>query len=74
MGWTWASWWCQRVHERLVERCGGQPEERLQDRRVIPSLAGACHLEYVDNFVAISTVASKVHRLASAVVEGFREA
>ncbi|CAK0856443.1 unnamed protein product [Prorocentrum cordatum] len=29
---------------------------------------------YVDNFVAISTVASKVHRLASAVVEGFREA
>ncbi|CAK0838131.1 unnamed protein product [Prorocentrum cordatum] len=29
---------------------------------------------YVDNFVAISTVTSKVHRLASAVVEGFREA
>ncbi|CAK0847592.1 unnamed protein product, partial [Prorocentrum cordatum] len=31
-------------------------------------------MPYVDNFVAISTVASKVHRLASAVVEGFREA
>ncbi|CAK0805153.1 unnamed protein product, partial [Prorocentrum cordatum] len=29
---------------------------------------------YVGNFVAISIVASKVHRLASAVVEGFREA
>ncbi|CAK0844144.1 unnamed protein product, partial [Prorocentrum cordatum] len=29
---------------------------------------------YVDNFVATSIVTSEVHRLASAVVEGFREA
>ncbi|CAK0805002.1 unnamed protein product, partial [Prorocentrum cordatum] len=42
----------------------------LQDRR----WRGAWHLEYVDNVVAISAVASKVHRLAPAVVGGVREA
>eukprot|EP00972_Heterocapsa_arctica_P013618 2009054-Heterocapsa_arctica.AAC.1 len=55
MGWTWALWWCQRIHERLVLSVGGLEDNKLQDRRAPPLLTEATHLEHVDNFVAIST-------------------
>eukprot|EP00438_Fugacium_kawagutii_P019908 Skav227785 [mRNA] locus=scaffold1237:174468:178224:+ [translate_table: standard] len=29
MGWTWALWWCQRLYERIAERAGLTPGERL---------------------------------------------
>ena len=72
MGWTWALWWRQRIHERLVVDVGGEEVNRLQDRRTAPALSAAVHLEYVDNFVVVSTDVDKVRGLAKRVVEEMR--
>lgn len=48
MGWSWALYWCQVLHERIAERSGLSPSERLQDFKVPPS-GSFWHVQYVDN-------------------------
>ncbi|CAK0824773.1 unnamed protein product, partial [Prorocentrum cordatum] len=65
MGWSWALWMCQTVHERIVEQAGASPENRIVDKQVTPDLHRACHSQYVDNFIAVSTDASAVRSLVA---------
>ena len=37
MGWSWALYWCQKIHEHIVERAGLLEAERLQDFTPPPS-------------------------------------
>ncbi|CAK0813222.1 unnamed protein product, partial [Prorocentrum cordatum] len=71
MGWSWALWWCQRVHERTSVEAGACPELRIADRRPPPPMTPGAHLEYVDNFIAIGTdsewVAALVRRVSDAL-------
>eukprot|EP00972_Heterocapsa_arctica_P035241 5187029-Heterocapsa_arctica.AAC.1 len=70
MGWSHALWWCQVIHERLVEKAGLLPSQRLADKAAVPDLAGApfyAHLEYVDNFAALSTSPAVVEQCAEKV-------
>eukprot|EP00438_Fugacium_kawagutii_P006869 Skav205284 [mRNA] locus=scaffold1690:137803:145924:+ [translate_table: standard] len=54
MGWAWALYWCQVVHERIAERSGLSPAERLQDFRVAPA-GKFWHVQYVDNLHVMGT-------------------
>ncbi|CAK0818121.1 unnamed protein product [Prorocentrum cordatum] len=65
MGWSWALWMCQTVHERIVEQAGASPENRIVDKQATPDLHRACHSQYVDNFIAVSTDASAVRSLVA---------
>eukprot|EP00959_Pyramimonas_sp_CCMP1952_P218888 4577092-Pyramimonas_sp.AAC.1 len=56
---------CQTVHERIVEQAGASPENRIVDKQVTPDLHRACHSQYVDNFIAVSTDASAVRSLVA---------
>ncbi|CAK0826987.1 unnamed protein product [Prorocentrum cordatum] len=71
MGWSWALWWCQRVHERTSVEAGACPEQRIVDHRPPPPMTPGAHLEYVDNFIAIGTdsewVAALVRRVSDAL-------
>ncbi|CAK0789751.1 unnamed protein product, partial [Prorocentrum cordatum] len=58
MGWSWALWMRQTAHERIVEQAGASPENRIVDKQVTLDLHRACHSQYVDNFIAVSTDAS----------------
>ncbi len=48
MGWSWALWWCQSVHEKIAERAGLTEAERLRDRHPVTS-DRFWHIQYVDN-------------------------
>ena len=50
MGWSWALWWCQAIHERAVEACGLPASARLSDGVPCPPLTAYPHFQYVDNF------------------------
>ena len=54
MGWTWALHWCQIIHERIAERSGLRPDERLQDFRAAPT-GSFWHVQYVDNLHVFGT-------------------
>ena len=54
MGWTWALYICQKVHERAVHYVGLSDEVRVVDGEVAPSLESGAHTEYVDNFAALA--------------------
>lgn len=73
MGWSHALWFCQMIHQRIVQGVGAGMQTRLEDRTAVPS--GDCmHLEYVDNFVVLGTSSSKVSQIAEAGVSALREA
>ena len=54
MGWTWALFICQKVHERAVAFQGIDPALRVVDGEVAPPLDNGAHTEYVDNFAALA--------------------
>eukprot|EP00438_Fugacium_kawagutii_P025982 Skav226710 [mRNA] locus=scaffold3811:147419:158888:+ [translate_table: standard] len=54
MGWTWALYLCQSVHEALAEKAGLAEECRIRDRHVPPSTQ-CCHTQYVDNMIVLGT-------------------
>ena len=58
MGWSWALYICQKVHERLAQQAGLVDSDRLVDRRPAPS-AQAMHAQYVDNLVVIGHAKKK---------------
>ena len=68
MGWSWALWWCQKIHERLVLRAGLPAEQRRQDRKPVGSQS-CMHLQYVDNLVVIGSSAKKVETSFKAAVD-----
>ena len=72
MGWTWALWWCQNIHERICERAGVIPSLRLKDKSAVGPTSSVLHLQYVDNFAAISQKLEGVIELASAVTRELR--
>ncbi|CAK0856983.1 unnamed protein product, partial [Prorocentrum cordatum] len=68
MGWSWATWWCQSVMERAAEAAGCDDVSLLCDGRPLPTLALACHLKYVDNFVDIGYDAGAVRGAVARVM------
>ena len=69
MGWAWALWWCQRLHERIAERSGLSREERLQDFTPPPK-GKFWHVQYVDNLHVMGTDPVEVQsRFRGAVAE-----
>ena len=72
MGWSHALFWCQAIHQRIVQEAGASPETCLEDKSVVPN--GQCmHIEYVDNYVVLGTDASQVNSLAAAGVSALRD-
>ena len=69
MGWTWALFMCQRLHERAVERAGLTAAQRVQDGQPPPSLARVAHLQYVDNFAALGVDPEKAVASLDSVVK-----
>ena len=59
MGWSWALYWCQHIHQNIAERSGLTQEERLQDFRAAHS-RGFWHVQYVDNLHVIGTNKTEV--------------
>ena len=69
MGWSWALYWCQSIHEKIVERSGLLPAERLQDFSPAPD-KGFFHIQYVDNLHVGGTCREEVvRRFRQAVAE-----
>eukprot|EP00959_Pyramimonas_sp_CCMP1952_P392788 8230465-Pyramimonas_sp.AAC.1 len=60
MGWSWALWFCQTIHDRIVEAAGSGPKCRITDETCAPDLSQPRHAQYVDNFIAISSDADHV--------------
>eukprot|EP00434_Breviolum_minutum_P035087 symbB.v1.2.031057.t1/scaffold3565.1/size54034/3 len=54
MGWSWALYWCQKIHERLAEHSGLKEEERLKDFSPAP-VGNFWHVQYVDNLHVFGT-------------------
>eukprot|EP00438_Fugacium_kawagutii_P004403 Skav208531 [mRNA] locus=scaffold3037:66464:70014:+ [translate_table: standard] len=73
MGWAWALWWCQRLHERIAERSGLLPEERLQDFSA-PPLGKFWHVQYVDNLHVMGSDRDEVLSRFRKAVAALREA
>ena len=54
MGWSWALFLCQSVHEALAEKAGLGEDNRIRDR-CIPPKTICCHTQYVDNMIVLGT-------------------
>ena len=57
MGWSWAMWWCQAIHERLVASAGESDAKLLSDRSPVVGRDVDTNVVYADNFLSFSTVA-----------------
>ena len=50
MGWSWAFWLVQKLHERVAEQCGFNAERRLVGAWPAPAITADCAaLPYCDN-------------------------
>ena len=72
MAWTRCLWWCQTLHERIVETAGCSPESRLRNRKPTP-LASSVHTKYVDNLIALGPSQYDVTNPATKAAEALRE-
>ena len=61
MGWSWALFLCQSVHEALALKAGLGEENRLRDRQPAPH-TDVFHTQYVDNMIIMGTDKAKVER------------
>ena len=59
MGWSWALYLCQKIHERLALQSGLSFSDRLQDRKRVDQ-CNRVHLQYVDNLVVLGNNAKQV--------------
>ncbi|CAE7241575.1 unnamed protein product [Symbiodinium sp. CCMP2592] len=73
MGWSWALFVCQTLHERLVLRSGLKDSACLRDRRPTPD-AEVLHTEYVDNLIVLGTEASQVQAAYQKAVQELKNA
>ena len=71
MGWTWALWWCQTLHERIVETAGCSDNCRLKDFKPVPP-TGSYHTQYVNNFISIGPSKHDVTYMAKEAVGALR--
>ena len=71
MGWTWALYWCQKLHETIAERSGLSAEERLQDFSPPPT-NGSYHVQYVDNLHVFGVDREEVRNRFWAAVKELR--
>ena len=71
MGWTWALYWCQKLHEAAAERSGLSVGERLQDFHPPPT-DGFYHVQYVDNLHVFGVRQEEVRSRFWAAVEELR--
>lgn len=67
MGWTWALYFCQAVHEACVLEAGLGEDTRIYDGKPTVSLDREPHLQYVDNFAVIGTNRDRVAAKLKAV-------
>ena len=75
MGWSWAMWIAQRVHQHQCLVASGLPSERIMtDRRPVPSLDTdeTFVLPYADNLNVGGTNKDKVQEVKDKVVEHLR--
>ena len=54
MGWSWALYMCQTIHESLALESGLTEEFRIRDRKPPPD-STCCHTQYVDNMIVMGT-------------------
>ena len=73
MGWSWALWICQSVHESIIDRTGLGESSRIRDRRVPPD-ASVCHTEYVDNLIVLGTDKDQVQYKYDKAVRALKDA
>eukprot|EP00438_Fugacium_kawagutii_P025616 Skav209719 [mRNA] locus=scaffold528:209114:215555:- [translate_table: standard] len=73
MGWSWAMWWCQTLSERICERGGLLPNERLRDHAPAPK-GSFWHIQYVDNLHVFGANQTEVEQRFWKAVEALREA
>eukprot|EP00972_Heterocapsa_arctica_P078244 11538057-Heterocapsa_arctica.AAC.1 len=56
MGWTWASWFIQRLHTYVITQCGIPPRSIVTgDWPPLPVAAEAITLPYCDTVTVLST-------------------
>lgn len=72
MGWSWALWWCQAIHERCVEAAGLGPERRLCDGQEPAAITDRPHLQYVDNFAVLGEKREEVEADLTKVCDELR--
>ena len=73
MGWSWALYCCQKIHEHIVERAGLLEAERLQDFTPPPS-GSFFHIQYVDNLHVAGTSRDEVVGRFRLAVQALRDA
>ena len=71
MGWNHALFWCQAVHQRVVQEAGATIGSCLEDKAVAPD-SEMFHIEYVDNFIVLGTAKARVDEVATSGVEALR--
>lgn len=71
MGWSHALWWCQCIHQRIVEEAGATRDLCLEDRSTVPN-GSIMHIEYVDNYIVLGTSKEEVQRLSQQGVDALR--
>ena len=54
MGRSWAMWWCQSLHERLVQRAGEAEDKLITDRHPISRVDADANVIYADNLLTFS--------------------
>ena len=73
MGWSWALYICQTLHENLVAQAGLGDDTRLRDKRPCPT-SGYVHTEYVDNLMLIGTCREQVVSAFQHAVNALKDA
>lgn len=73
MGWSWALYMCQSIHESLALKGGLTEEFRIRDRKPPPDSA-CCHTQYVDNMIVLGTNDSAVRDAYRRAVATLKEA
>lgn len=71
MGWTHALWWCQTIHQKIVQDAGASRDLCLEDKAACPT-GGPLHIEYVDNYVVLGSSKAAVQDLAQAGATALR--
>jgi len=74
MGWSWAMWFVQMLHEHVVSQEFDE-EHIVRDSRPAPEMrrGETCASPFCDNLGVIGTDADRVLKLRESVQEGFEE-
>lgn len=73
IGWSWALFLCQSIHETIASQAGLSEEMRIRDKRSPPQ-SEVCHTEYVDNLIVMGTHDGKVKGAYDVAVKALKDA